>query len=194
MEGTKEFALAEFNALRSEVVAIRQIQTAVYTAALTILAAVGGVALEKRGSRAEILLVLPFVLSGLGIILVESEVGIANIGEFIRDELPKRLPVGEAESWEQFVKRRRGEDSELYRGLSLASPVLILVVPSVASFAINGSQTTGRLWPLFWGGAVAVAVFLAFLLASKFGRNTTEKAVPASADPPVNPPGLAKAG
>jgi hypothetical protein len=169
-----DLPLAEFNALRGEVLAIRQIQTAVYTAALTILAAIGGFALEKRGSRVEILLVLPFVLSGLGVILVESNVGIENIGAFIRTELPKRLPVGEAESWEQFIERKRGKDSKLYRGLSMTSPALILVVPSIASFGINGSQATGRLWPLFWAGAIAVAAFLGLLLATGPGRGARD--------------------
>jgi hypothetical protein len=51
--------------LRSEVLAIRQIQTAIYIAALTILAAIAGVALAKKEGRIEMLLVLPFALSGL---------------------------------------------------------------------------------------------------------------------------------
>lgn len=51
--------------MRSEVLAIRQIQTAIYIAALTILAAIAGVALAKKEGRIEMLLVLPFALSGL---------------------------------------------------------------------------------------------------------------------------------
>lgn len=113
---------------------------------------------------------LPFVLGGLGVILAESNVGIENIGAFIRTELPKRLPVGEAESWEQFIERKRGKEGKLYRGLSMTSPALILVVPSIASLGINDSQATGRLWPLFWGGVVAVAAFLGLLLATGPGR------------------------
>ena len=42
MSETRELALAELSTLRSEVLAIRQIQTAIYTAALTILAAIAG--------------------------------------------------------------------------------------------------------------------------------------------------------
>lgn len=65
MSEMQELALAELSTLRSEVLAIRQIQTAIYTAALTILAAIAGVALAKKEGRIEMLLVLPFVLSGL---------------------------------------------------------------------------------------------------------------------------------
>jgi drug/metabolite transporter (DMT)-like permease len=154
-------ALAEFNALRSEVQSIRQIQTAVYTAALTILSAVGGFALAKKEGRLEMLLVLPIVLSGLGLILVESEIGISNIGAYIREDLSERLPTDNVRSsWELFIDKRRNERRRKYSWLGVAAPSLILLAPSVASIVIEREQATTSLLPLFWGGVIAMGVFL----------------------------------
>jgi hypothetical protein len=156
----EDVALAEFNALRSEVQSIRQVQTAVYTAALTILAAVGGFALAKREGRLEMLLVLPLVLSGLGLILVESELGISNIGEYIREQLCERLPTDDRRSsWEKFIDDRRNERRRKYSWLAVAAPGLILVAPSIASLVIERNQATSNLLPLFWGGFLAITIF-----------------------------------
>jgi hypothetical protein len=160
-----DVALAEFTALRSEVQSIRQIQTAVYTAALTILAAVGGFALAKKEGRLEMLLVLPLVLSGLGLILVEAETGISNIGEYIREKLSSRLPANqERMSWEMFIFRRRSETGARYALLGGAAPALILVVPSIASLWITDDQLGSHLWPLWWSGAVAAVACVGMLI------------------------------
>jgi hypothetical protein len=162
MSETRELALAELSTLRSEVLAIRQIQTAIYTAALTILAAIAGVALAKKEGRIEMLLVLPFVLSGLGILLVETEIGIHNIGDYIRTDLARRLTTtGHAVTWETFIDSRRRERGYRYALLSAVSPALILLIPGIASLAVDYKQATAHLWPLFWGGAVAVAALIA---------------------------------
>jgi hypothetical protein len=102
--------------------------------------------------------VLPFVLSGLALLLVESAAGITNIGAYIRDELPKRLPMGRGRSWEQFIEDTRREESR--RVFAAASPALILIVPSIASLVITRDQATSDLLPLFWGGVIALAVVL----------------------------------
>jgi hypothetical protein len=150
-----DFALEEFKALRSEIASIRQIETAVYTAALTILSAVGGFALGK-GGRLDILLVLPLVLSGLGLIIVECQLGVANIGEYIRENLVKRLPVQGDWTWEKFIHKRR---NKVYLGLGACAPAMILFAPSVAALGI-AYHPTDHLWPLWWADFVATALFV----------------------------------
>jgi hypothetical protein len=155
----EDVALAEFNALRSEVQSIRQIQTAVYTAALTILAAVGGFALAKKEGRLEMLLVLPLVLSGLALILMQCEIGISNIGEYIRDHLSTRLPkTGAPSSWEAFIYGKRSKNPTTYNVIVATAPGLILFAPSVASIVLEHDAATNRFAPLFWVGALAIAI------------------------------------
>ncbi len=166
-DGATEVLLAEFNALRNEVLGIRQIQTAVFTAALTILAAVGSFALAKKNGRIEVLLVLPYVLSGLGVIELQCAVGVANVGKYIREELWSRMPTdrsAKTPSWEHFIDRTRG-NTIAYRLSTLATPALILWVPSVASLAITHRQAVTALWPLWWGGFLATVLFPGIAMA-----------------------------
>ncbi len=165
---TRDVLLAEFKALRDEMLAIRQIQTAVYTAALTILAAVGSVALAKKGGRVEILLVLPYVLSGLGLVTVQCTTGVSNIGEYVRKDLwPELLDAERSEpSWEIFAKRRRPWFVLIPTGLV---PLLILVVPSIASIVITRDQIHTDLWPLWWGAVAAVVLSVLASIALPLG-------------------------
>lgn len=166
---TRDVLLAEFKALRDEMLAIRQIQTAVYTAALTILAAVGSVALAKKGGRVEILLVLPYVLSGLGLVTVQCTTGVSNIGDYVRKDLwPELLKYAERSepSWEIFAKRRRPWFVLIPTGLV---PLLILVVPSIASIVITRDQIHTDLWPLWWGAVAAVVLSVLASIALPLG-------------------------
>lgn len=161
MRDPTEVSLAEYKALRDELLGIRQIQTAVLTAALTILAAVGGVALTKKGGRVEILLVLPFVLSGLGVIIIQCAAGVTLIGDYIRTELWTGITVNASArlpSWEVFLEEVRCDARKRYRFSVIIAPLLILAAPSWASLGITYRDAVNHLWPLWWGGVLAVGL------------------------------------
>jgi hypothetical protein len=153
-------ALAEYNALRAEILAIQQSQNMAFTAALTIMAAVAGVALAKSGGRSELLMILPIVLSGLGLIQVQSARETAEIGRYMREELWQRLTGRADGSWEHYVEQLRGKPSG-YLANAVLARALIFVAPSVASIVITSHQRTTHLAPLWWVGIGCVALFVA---------------------------------
>jgi hypothetical protein len=117
----------ELEALRAEFLSRRQVSVQVITAALTVVAAVGGFALAKEDGRLEMLLVLPLVLSGLGVLLVENAQGPRRIARYIRDHLWDRLPAAERasqsaaddnRSWEHFIHHLRGTNAKSWSTFS----------------------------------------------------------------------------
>jgi hypothetical protein len=161
---TPEILLEEFKSLRAEIVARQQVQGNFVAAALTIIAAIGGFALAKKEGRLEMLLVLPIVLSGLCMLLVDNISGTHRIGMYIRDELWDRLDESDHKgfrSWEHYVGTFREEKADrltTYVALGTVPAVLIFVVPSVASLAIAWNTLNTDLWPLWVSGALALPV------------------------------------
>lgn len=149
----KDVALAEFEALRAEMLAIRQTDNLTFSVAFTAIAAIGGFALSKQGGRLEVLLVLPVVLSGLGLLQAQNSRQIDQLAAYIRDCLWERLPVNGTRypSWEHYIAGSR----RFAHGL--IARVLIFVVPSIASLAITIGQWDTRLFPLWWGDVLILA-------------------------------------
>ena len=164
-------AIAEFNALRTEILANRQVETTLVTAALTILAAVGGFALAKTGTRREIVLVLPPVLCGLGLIFVRSMTQTARIGTYIRDRLWEQIISDSGRtipSWEGYLTESLyGKGGTAYSVVTVLPPALIFAVPSVASLAITHAQSRTNLWPLWWAGVLAIVALVGLWVLSK---------------------------
>jgi len=162
-----DVAHAELEALRTELLARSQAQVPLITAALTIVAAVGGFALAKKEGRIEMLLVLPLVLSGLGLLIVEGVQGNRRIARYIRDHLWDRLPDNgdppDATSWEHYVAafRRTNTDRVSAFVLSSVTPiVLIFVVPSIAALAVTlVVGDLGALWVLWGAGLASILAF-----------------------------------
>ena len=157
-----DVALEEFKALRAEILAVQQFQNAAFAAALTAIAAVGSFALTKSGGRHELLLVLPIVLSGLGLLQAQCARETNQIGNYVRDHLWARLPVHEGDpfrSWEHFVARS-------HRRLhGIVARILIFGVPSVVSLVITDQQWNTRLAPLWWGDVAVLLIFGALSLS-----------------------------
>jgi hypothetical protein len=153
---SSDVALAEFTALRAEIVALEQFDNATLAAALTVIAAVGSFALAKSGGRRELLLVLPIVLSGLGLVRVQWALSMDQIGKYIREHLWARLPGSRDDpypSWEHFVA---GSRRRLH---GVVASVLILVVPSVVSLVITRGEWNTDLAPLWWGDIIVLVIF-----------------------------------
>jgi hypothetical protein len=158
-------ARAEFEVLRSELLARSQGQSAIVATALTVLAAIGGFALARQEGRVEMLLVLPLVLSGLGLMVVEATHANRRIGHYIREYLWRRLPHNSRDrfpSWEHYIKayrERHLRKGSVFLALSSIPAVLIYGVPSVASLAVTADEWNSDLWPLWWGGLFSICVF-----------------------------------
>jgi hypothetical protein len=180
-----DVAQAELEALRAELRTRAQTEGTTFGAALTAIAAIGAVALGKQGGRMETLLVLPLVLSGLGLLLVQSSQGTKRIAEYIREHLWKRLPQsgqGPNRSWEHYLEEFRRANSRrpsVYLFTGAIPAFLIFIVPSIAALAITHHEATSPLFPLWWTGSAAVAVFalLAYVSMGRFHRTKPERPV-----------------
>lgn len=178
MADATDVALAEYDALRAEILAVEQFEQRAFAGALTVIAAVGGFALAKKDGRLELLMVLPVVLSGLGLLQAHCVQQIAQLGDYIRDHLWTRLPVdisADCLSWEHFIEvsRRRSRPQYLVGGLLVRA--LVFGLPSVASIVITGHQWNTKLAPLWWGDVLVVVVSgpIAFHVLTEVGTSTS---------------------
>jgi hypothetical protein len=81
-----DVALAEYTALRAKILSRQQAQSTATGVALTATAAILGFAVNKDG-QLDILLVLPFVLSGLAIVYLNHGVALRILGRYIEQRL-----------------------------------------------------------------------------------------------------------
>lgn len=159
-----EIAKAEYESLRSELISRTQSQATIVTAALTLVGAVGGFALSKEG-REEILFVLPFALSALGVLLVEGTRANHRMAHYLREYAwPRMFGAGEVPwSWEDLIERYRQTHQLRVSPHSVAgaAPVLlVLVLPSVVALGLTLDEARhDGLWPLWIGGLFAMATF-----------------------------------
>jgi hypothetical protein len=138
------------------------------TAALTIVAAVGGFALAKEEGRLEIVLVLPLVLTGLGLLVVEGSLATQRLGSYIREDLMDRLPRdpgAKFPSWEHFAEAYRREAggalSKPHVLISAFSALLIFGAPSIAALVLTRREWNSDLAPLWWTGLLSLVAFAA---------------------------------
>jgi hypothetical protein len=146
-----DVALAEFEALRGELLQLHQGQVAMFTAAFTVTAAIGGFALSRTSGHVELLLVLPVVLCGLGLIQAQYSRQSHQIGDYIRECLWLRLPThpGDAvPSWEHYISNSRR------RFHGIVARLLIFAVPSIACIVITYRQWNTGLAPLWWSDII----------------------------------------
>jgi hypothetical protein len=166
-----DVARAEFDALRSELLARAQAQSGLFATALTILAAISGFALAGETGRTEMLLVLPLVLSGLAISLIDSIQSTRRIADYIRDHLWERLPTTPSASfpsWEHYISEFRKANQmrpSVYLASGTLPVVLIFVAPSIASLTITGQEWDSDLAPLWWAGVLSLLTLLAVAMS-----------------------------
>jgi quercetin dioxygenase-like cupin family protein len=204
--GRVDVALEEYKALRAEIIALEQAQTTTVNVALTATAAIGGIAFGVRDNgdeRLEILLVLPIILAGLGLVYLNNTYGSHRLGHYIRTKLwpvlQNALPaqdsgsIGRVPSWEARVDETRTlgqvmRDPVGYLGW--LPGLLIFGVPSVAALILNADARPAWARPGDAGSQLSaawtaglIALVLAFLLWAAVGivaalraQKTTEEA------------------
>lgn len=146
--GQLEVALAQYRELCAEIAQCSRAQRASLGLALTATAAIGSYGFGA-GDRLEVLLVLPFVLSGLALIYLHYAVLATTIGTYIQTELwPSLCSVsasasGEGElqlpSWEGWVAKQRHRRGRLSPAglLTLLGQGIVFGVPAAGALALT---------------------------------------------------------
>ncbi len=155
--------LAEYNALRSEIVAHLTVQAAVVGLGLTALGVIVGLAANSAGDHKALLLVSPLSLFVVLIYAAETYRS-AMIEIFIYRHIWPRLEesLGELPSWE------RQAASERKPKLGVIGTSLLIDVPAMAIFVLAGAGAQVAAWdladPLWWGGAVLLILSVAAMV------------------------------
>ncbi|HEX5713505.1 MAG TPA: hypothetical protein VFX85_09355 [Solirubrobacterales bacterium] len=162
-------ALAEFNALRAEIISHITAQTAVVTLGVTALGILVGL-VAKEGADDHLLLVVPPVSMFVILLLTAENYRIWRIGDYIRNHLWPFLQAqaGPVPSWEAEVIRYRSSRGIFFKAAAIDSPAIILfIVASVASLAWIRDPGDG----LWWAGcamtATAIGAPIAVALSSR---------------------------
>jgi hypothetical protein len=166
-----DVALAEFNALRAELLAHANVQASLIALVVTAIGIVGGLVVKEDGDP-RLLLILPYLVAAAGIESSNRARTIALIGAYIRDKLwphlEKQTP-GSLPSWEARISDFRGLSNHRkpfriyvpYLLLAGLPSFLIYVCGSVGPLIIlAGLETLDGLRGVWWGGAVLTAVYV----------------------------------
>jgi hypothetical protein len=123
-------ALAEFAALRAEILARNGHQHTMMGLNLTISGAVFSFALTQP-SRLLALLVVPFTAFMIGGRYIAQDYGVTTIGGYLREHLSRRVVGGLG--WEAFIHQNRAANrTRLYFGLD----PLFIAFPGIATAAL----------------------------------------------------------
>ncbi len=173
-----EASLAEFQALRAEIVQRLQSQQALYGLCILAIAALLGAALAGEKSHPTILLCAPFVTSAVGLAYADQTRRIFYIGIYIRDTLWPRVDQsvgGIGHSWEETFSDVMTIRTPFQAMLSTAYIGLLfvftpLVANLYAAFAQHWSFSFAE-WLLWGAGLLAVAFYSAVgaAVALRFG-------------------------
>ena len=133
-EGQMKAALAEFSALRDEIISVRSVQKNVTSIALTAYAVVFSVAFASDGDRS-LLLVLPPLGLGLCLVQLGETVTIGRIGSYIRKQVWPSVQQlsGYQHSWED-----RNEEGKIFGAAAMVAftdgivPLMLTVAGGVA--------------------------------------------------------------
>jgi hypothetical protein len=191
--------LAEFAALRAEIVGHHSAQTTLVSVCLTAIGVVIGLVLSDKGAPLELLLVVPLISSGLGLFYASHSRICLIIGRYIRVTLWPRLRTGESLSWEEHLLSLRRENnprSLRHSSLQFLGATVVFVMPSIGALAFSAEAAFARgslelVWIL---GLLLLLlhVSLALGLAGEFRAKTDGSGVPdrAPAAAPSGPAGL----
>jgi hypothetical protein len=165
-------ALAEFQALREEIVQRIQLQQVLLGLTITALGALLSVALAGTSSRASLLFATPFVTSALGFAYSDHARRINMLGKYIRDELwrdVRRLTDDGLSSWEEAFFGVISPRTPFQVGLSSAYIVSLFIVSPIAAncyagVALNWDLASGE-WILWAGGLGTTLIYSAYASA-----------------------------
>jgi hypothetical protein len=155
-----EVALLQYQEIREEIGRFTQAKTAVLGLALTATAAIGGLGLGSSQNR-ELLLVLPFVLSGLAWVYLHYAVVVKTTGDYIRTRLWPFLgrllpPPGGDQSllvpcWETWIDRkRRGTLFTLPGLVTFVGQGIIFAAPGAGALALTCDLAWDHVWAATW--------------------------------------------
>jgi hypothetical protein len=172
--------LAEYAALRAEIVGHQSAQTTLVSVYLTAIGLVIGLVLSDKGVPRELLLVVPLISSGLGLFYAGHSRACLIIGRYIRIRLwPRLRGVGKGPSWEEYLlslRRRNNSRSLRHFSLQVLGGTVVFVMPSVGALAFSAdaafaSKSLELVWVL---GLVLLLLHgsLATLLAREFREKT----------------------
>jgi hypothetical protein len=174
-----DVAIAEFNALRAEIISHVTAQAALVGLALTAAGVILGFTV-KEGADQRLLLAIP-PLTLLVVLLNTAETfRAALIGRYIATELRKELEgqVGKIRWWESRVAERRG------RHIFLSLPeIFLLDFPAMAIFILASGYAlvqVGSGEALWWidCGALAIAIVAPLGFALQIRRESLASAQP----------------
>jgi hypothetical protein len=166
-----DLRVAEFSALRSEIVAHQSAQTTLVGATLTAVGVVLGLVLTQKQTREELLLIIPLVASGLGLLYANHSRASLLIGDYIENHIWQ----ADQQSWEHYLTGYRSS-LKLVRLLEFMGGAAVFVLPSagalIAALADGVWNDTGLLKATFWLGVglATVHVLLTIVLAIPAAR------------------------
>ncbi len=178
-----EIALAEFSALRAEILQRIQLQQVVLGLTITAVGTLLGVALAGPQSRAVLLLATPYLTSALGFAYFDHARRIEQAGSYVRKMLwPdfRLLSTERLHSWEDSFAIVVTGRSRFEAFLSGAYLVTVFVVSPVAANLYVAIEQHWRLpsgqWVLWSVGVMNIAVFCAFAwaVAQRYGRGSDD--------------------
>jgi hypothetical protein len=159
-----DIAIIQYQDRRAEIARRSQAQGAVVGLALTATSAIGGFAFSSEST--EILVILPFVLSGLALVYLNYAILTRRIGEYIRTELWPYLVSASATrevenhdlripSWEAWIAQHRLQRGRISPAgfVSFVGQAIVFGFPSVGALAVTSQ--------LAWGNAMASLWWLA---------------------------------
>jgi len=143
-----DVALAEFTALRAEIVSVSTAQRALVGIGLTALGAIFGFALNAKGNE-HLLLAVPPLAALLSLLHAGESARAASIGAYIRDNLWRHIrhQVGTGQpSWEEHKAERRRSWTSVPRAIVIdGAATALFALASVAALWM-GYDRSSLLW------------------------------------------------
>lgn len=165
-----DLLVEEYGSIRDEIMEHERSKTRWLGLAITATSAIGAFALGKEGNQGA-LLVLPLVLSGIGIIYLKHSLDIDNLGEYIRTSFwpATRSVLSEHDTshgtttfvpWDIWIEQHRGRAGRAspYGSLGFLPPILILAAPSVASLVLTLPSSKSAGWAFVWSADVVALI------------------------------------
>jgi hypothetical protein len=168
-----EGALAEFSALRQEILERVKAQQQLLTLQLTVTATIFGFAISQQ-DMAAVMLIVPFSSYLLCGRLVSQHFGTVRVAEFIREHLSKRVPGGL--HWETWLQQSHPKPHLLGSLLPLLltfGGASVLALASTLGYVFGGSGMDMGFrvgLTVVWAVGLAAAVLSVMLVLQMTGR------------------------
>jgi hypothetical protein len=162
-------ALAEFNALRQEIMQHIGAQDRLVQLNLTALATIAGLTIAQKATVA-LLLVVPFLSAALGFAWLHHLRQVALIGRYIHKELWPFIAKSEhvrLPSWEESYSTSIAKPSLVVRVTGSIQPVAVFVAPPLLALIFSWSSATGPALTTMWFTDLVLSAGL-ILLAMRY--------------------------